>query len=435
MVGLYRDATLETMPIEEVRSDLERLGVDPSASIALAKQLANDGVESVGTALLKQLEKAEVLDAEIADLEHAPLDSILSSLPDGMSLSPRDVTAALPDGDPAAVAKNAAPDGGSHDRKDALNKATSTNRSGPSDVTPADGIETDDQRDDEAVDKASAARFWQQVPAWGWRSSAIGLAACLVLFVAVRPFIIDQSGEVETTAVPTGSATPAVRATQPATKIEADLAAANQASIDRTEQTVIPDQREDRDRTQAVASVAEAVASVAEDRQALSSAVTSSPAAARAAQVESEARARDDEKLDPAEALERLSAQSRRTFSLAQTNADAVPPFDGSSVASRSFSLPEKVVGIFVIYANRVPDELNTLEEDDALSERLGEAILQARGRRVLALLAFERDGELIEAALVEAKPDAAAGDAERDARNEGVAPGALELLELSGEG
>ena len=96
--------------------------------------------------------------------------------------------------------------------------------------------------------------------------------------------------------------------------------------------------------------------------------------------------------------------RARRTASFIDGNRDSTAT---DADISAPPLLPGELTGIFVVDAARVPAELTALQRvkrDDRLATRLGEASLRALGRKVLALVAFERDGQRVEAVLVEAR-------------------------------
>ena len=61
-------ASIESRPLSEIRADLEKLGIDPEASIDVARKLAEERSTPAGR-LLSRLDDADDVDAEIATLE------------------------------------------------------------------------------------------------------------------------------------------------------------------------------------------------------------------------------------------------------------------------------------------------------------------------------------------------------------------------------
>ena len=98
--------------------------------------------------------------------------------------------------------------------------------------------------------------------------------------------------------------------------------------------------------------------------------------------------------------------------------------------------LPDTVTAVVLADRARAPIELEPLADalpDQRLAARLDDARKHAAGRTIVALIAFVRDGERVEAALVE-KPAPAVAGASAFAENEAVLPKArpsFELLEL----
>lgn len=134
-------ASIGARPLDEIKADLTRLGIDPETSIRAAQKRA---YEQSGPAerLLARLDDAETLASEIDALEKADIGDISARVKRGLAAS--------------AVAK-------------------ARQHAGlPSNVTAL---------------RTPGRRFR------GWGGSVVGLAACLLLFVLTRPDQLYHDGE------------------------------------------------------------------------------------------------------------------------------------------------------------------------------------------------------------------------------------------------
>ena len=308
--ALDEAADIEVRAIDEVRAALMEQGIDPTASIRLAQKLSLGGNAGDPAArLLQQIERSEALDAEIAALEEADID---------------DVRAALPQRHPGGASEA---------------EATSIEASG---------------------------KFRRRLPMLGWGGSLVGIAASVLLFIAVRP---DQLDQVE-------APLPAIEAETP------------------------------------VAADAESIDALSEDAL---SAGTRAPTANR-----HPSPPRLEITVDQNESASALAPEA----SLAPVIAKAEPPVNpprpappsasaGSvaSVPGRGGDVEALLPIISDLMAILLVDEAKASAALRALAKRLpegqlaakfGEAELRAYGAKVVALVAFARDGERVEAVLVE---------------------------------
>lgn len=384
--GLDDALAIETRPIGEVRAALEEMGVDPEASIRLAQKLAQGADADPATRLLQQVERAEDIDAEIAALEEASIDEVRAALPAGLETSA------------AAVQQN--PD--------------------------HEAASLDDRR----------ARRRRRLSTLGWGGSLIGIAASVVLFIAVRPDRIDQAGapvlqvesapdvamEAESTdREMAGQIAPAERR---ARALEEDLSRLQAARPSKGEGAA----KERFDAEDGSAAMADAVQALAgRSDQALASDDPSRLAL------------RPDFALDEAEPS---ALVDRRTTLSARVSAKAA--------ASDLPPLPDDIEAIFIVEEAAAPSELLALVDalpEGRLATRLDEARRVAAGRSVIALITFLREGRTVEAVLVEpATSHASRGDlstestanlsalVERDPVLPSVTETSLELIELPHE-
>lgn len=146
LAALDDRASIETRPLDAIRVDLKALGIDPEASIGLARQRALERSRPADR-LLARLDEGRALDAEIEALEKADIADVRGNVQAGAA---------------ASIAGDA-------QRRAGL----------PSNVTAF---------------KRRGRRFW------GWGGSMVGIAACLLLFVVTRP---DQLYRIEQAAIET----------------------------------------------------------------------------------------------------------------------------------------------------------------------------------------------------------------------------------------
>lgn len=79
LARLAEEAELETAPLDEVRTDLARLGIDPERAVRFSRRLAAEAAAPAGGLLAKGL-AAEESDREISELENADLDAVRAEL-------------------------------------------------------------------------------------------------------------------------------------------------------------------------------------------------------------------------------------------------------------------------------------------------------------------------------------------------------------------
>ena len=77
---LEDEQAFETLPADDVRADLDAVGVDPAHCIAFARALAG-GTDSPGGQLLGAIDLAEDAADEIARLESADIDAVRAQIP------------------------------------------------------------------------------------------------------------------------------------------------------------------------------------------------------------------------------------------------------------------------------------------------------------------------------------------------------------------
>jgi hypothetical protein len=396
IVGLYREETIGTLPIEEVRADLDRLGVDSAEVIDLAKRLAKGGDTDPAADLLARLEQADAADCEIADLERQSMQRVLDVLPPDLVESAKATTDDL-----ASKTKYALPEWKNDDEVD-------------DDKAEAAAADARVKAKIETIDAAfrPAKRRGRVIV-----GSVVALAACIVLLFAVKPGVLDWlewstnlASPFENQSTSTGGGDDdAVASAVETALVESDGGAPLQ-------QPVAP--------KRAVQGLPiETVPPTADDRFSSSFANVQPQDAGRAHQ-----------SVVPALTADGATAgvQAEIASTTAGLPAPAVPVVGeaGASVNGAT-SLPDSLTGVFILDAARAPDELVALESvgrDNRLGAKRGEASLRALGRKVLALIAFERDGARIEAAVIEANSDVTAGQSVTGSR-----PSALQTPNLSG--
>lgn len=87
LARLTDEAELESVPLDEVRADLTRLGIDPARSIRFGRQLVAQAASPAAGLLSKSL-AGEVQDREQAELEHADIDIVRAELSAASPLAP-----------------------------------------------------------------------------------------------------------------------------------------------------------------------------------------------------------------------------------------------------------------------------------------------------------------------------------------------------------
>jgi len=401
LAGLDTQASIEHQPIDEVRLALDQLGIDPKGAIRFAKRLAEatstDPADQANLAdhvdpavdLLRKIEQADALDAEIADFENMPLDDVLAALPEDQRRPPNFGNDAEP-GREQVVAKP----------------------------------------------KRRLVRVL------GWGGSIAGIAASVLLFVAVRPDLLGWTegvmspGEVTSLERQAEALSPEVA---PDVAARSDIvpdvgdgvardAGSSAAGVEtairsRRASTASELRREPDELTSAVdrpavaAATANALSAEVEDATQPSDADDQTqPPRPRLRPGDLETTAAGDKAETPlAQAEQQRLEESEaevETSSLAsvQAVADQASQENTAAFDERNASFPlkaESITGVFVVDAERVPSMLRSLEaaqseSDGRLAARLGEASLRALGQKVLALVSFERDGQEIDAAVVE---------------------------------
>lgn len=79
LARLIDEAELESAPLDEVRADLARLGIDPERAVRFSRRLAAEASAPASDLLAKSF-TAEDNDREISDLENADLDAVRAEL-------------------------------------------------------------------------------------------------------------------------------------------------------------------------------------------------------------------------------------------------------------------------------------------------------------------------------------------------------------------
>jgi hypothetical protein len=418
LAGLDRVSSIEDRPIEEVQLAFDEMGIDPTGAIEFAKRLAAADPNDPAADLLKRLEFAEEMEAEIEALDAEPIDDVLAKLPEGLR-------------EPFRVAIDDEPD-----------------------------IEEEVFRPRRRLGSAL-----------GWGASVAGIAACILLYIAIRP---DQLGWVEEALSPVRTTVSTI-SKEPA-PIESDRAETE--AVGPADPAL--DDGDDLQPTQR-----RAVPKIAETpRLALDS-----PAPSRAPAVASNALGNAStqvEALEPVQAADasddQLAPQQRavQSFSeefndqardIEQALADRTIPPEGPSVGSgdqegevaqttASATLPpiplprpafvdpaseievtdtvalatpradasrptgaiapgipvnvDDVTAAFLIDADLSPRAVKELENPGSngrLAARLGEASLLALGRKVVALISYENGGQEVDAAIVVPKPEASVAE------------------------
>lgn len=405
LASAFDDAgDIETRPIGLVRAALAELDIDPTASIRLAQKLARGSVTGDPAArLLQQIERSATVDAEIAALEEADIDDIKAALPRELA-----------------------------------------DRTSTSEVTPI---------------KPRRRRL----STLGFGGSLIGIAASVLLFIAVRPDRLEQAEvlpppiEVRPPVAADAEHADAVsedalpEAEQPARNLLPELSRLQEkASAGRdlyaAEQADLADAPEE---VRGAGAVGRALQGLDEK--------AAQPLAQRRERDLSEERALDpssDVTVSSTGALRSvprpaprpdLSEDEQRELVIAAPSPSPAPPEDPprpvlrpdveegehvetAAVTSLSAPLPmatadvvrlpepppepavlltllRDLKAVFLVDEARAPLSLRALSNrlpEGRLAAKLGEAELRAAGRKVVALIAFERDGEIVEAALAE---------------------------------
>lgn len=360
MVALDDADAIEIRPIEAVNADLERLGVDPGGCIALARSLSQSTKTPAGR-LLDRLEKADEIAAEINALEKAGIDEVRTAVPEGTA---------------AAIAADARRQAGQS------SNITSFKR--------------------------------RRFPVLGAGSSLMAIAACLVLFIAVRP---DQLDRTEPQAVE---------------EVDAVTGAVSEGLADEAfvEEGLVPEehvemqaseQRSFAGRSTTEREQPEADAAFAPDR--LEKAVNRET---RAAMVDKALKPAPNQPSEEAGQIETATAASPPSEAPPLPKARPVQPTSLARTAERHalpapgierereaiqlpwqtepVGLPDGIKALLVVEPNQMPTTLDAMSSDlprRDLEERLPQARAAVGDRTIVALISFERDGETIDAAIV----------------------------------
>lgn len=394
IVGLYRETTISGLPIDEVKADLDRLGINPTQSIAFAKRIASGRAENPAAKLLNKIEEAEAVETEIVDLEQESMQRILAALPEDLV-------------------------------KDTVE--TSEEQASAADL--AETGKTDETASEEkGREEAKATPTRRRLGLLGVGGSLVGLAAGIAAFVIIRPDVLEQ---VKTLSWPgeKSSEVAAPVAAQAEAPLSDDipldearglpiesvpLPSAEELASFSPEDDVPAfaseaEQLSAADRGELASATAELASLASRERVAYQQGSTASAPSddAREAAVRSEADGRAPSHV-PAPRPELPDQASEAAVAAvaepAQSEQEASAKLE--AVSGASIGLPDNLIGVFVLDPDRAPTELNTLEQsrrDDRLAAKRGEASLRALGRKVVALIAFERNGERIEAAVIEA--------------------------------
>ncbi|MEM9440056.1 MAG: hypothetical protein AAGA73_06390 [Pseudomonadota bacterium] len=365
IVGLYREQTIGSLPIEEVKLDLDRLGVDSAEIIGLSKRLASGRHNDPAAELLARIEQAQAVDSEIADLERLSMQRVLDQLPPDLTDSLKTSSDNLP--------ANRASDPVESEVDETETGADSGQRL---------------QATEEPLDAVTVSPDRRRQAVIGIGGTAFAVAASLLLIVALKPDVIDQFGWSEKSeAWFNDSRSPIEVSTENETvtpKVETALAetAETAPSLRRRSVQGLPIET-------VPLAAADDVGSAAGDRQGQGDGRQAPVVSARV----------------PGEATAADQTSIRSLPSAVQQQSGL-----GSDIAEASINgwttLPDNLIGVFILDAERAPASLLALESagrDNQLGAKRGEASLRALGRNVLALIAFERAGERIEAAVIEA--------------------------------
>ncbi|MGI9507516.1 MAG: hypothetical protein ACR2RE_31140 [Geminicoccaceae bacterium] len=336
LVGLYREATIASLPIEEVKADLLRVGVDPKSSIERAKSAALGGAEAQkpALALVETFERGDDVEADTPDVGRTATDP-------------------------------------ESDLGDILARA----RNWP-------------ERPGTAGSRGKMRLFLKRRRGLllGLGGSFAGIAASIFILFAVQPESMNQAPRSEARIV-AEQATPTVSAPdRNIASLESDIAdlESNIANLEGRITTRV---------SNAAADAAQPADDGLDQPIVKGIAKPTQTDRMRRSLVEGQA------------ALEALTGGELASKAAASVESTGLAAAPDASVATPPL-LPDELTGVFVVDAGRAPAELNALQSikrDDRLAAKLGEASLRALGRKVLALVAFERDGRRVEAALVEA--------------------------------
>ncbi len=403
--GLDEVDAIEKRPIEEVRAALLEQGIDPAASIKLARRLAQGSAAGDPSArLLHQIERSETVDAEIAALEEAEIDDVKAALPRELA-----------------------------------------DRSSKAEVVPVEPRR-------------------RRLSVLGWSGSLIGIAASVLLFIAVRPDRLEQA-EVLPSSI---EARPPIAAdAEHADAVSEDaLPQAERSARNLLPELSRLQEKASAGRDPYAAEQADLADAQEEVRGAGAAGRAFQSLDEKAAQPLAQRRERDlseERALNPSSdgtvsstgALQsvprpaprpELSEDEQRALVIAAPSLSPAPPEDPprpvlrpdveegervetAAVTSRSAALPmatadvarlpeapagpavlstllRDLKAVFLVDEARAPTSLRILSNrlpEGRLAAKLGEAELRAAGRKVVALIAFERDGEIVEAAI--AKP------------------------------
>ncbi len=400
IVGLYREETVATLPIEEVRADLDRLGVNSAETIDLARRLASGGDDDLASGLLARLEQADAADCEIADIERQSMQRILDVLPSDLVDSAKTTSDDL-----ASKTKPVEPD-----REDDEEETKAT--------------DTKIKAEIETLDVAFRPKRRLRSTVIGIGGSAVAIAASVFLTFTVRPDVLDQfewSGDLGAAFEKWSISTWGGDDQHAAPEVETALAESDGA--------VLLSQPDVRQRS-VPEPPAQNVPLSSDDALSAGLADVQPQDSGRAARPVVSALALDDQTAAAANA-----GIASTDAGVPALNVSALDAAETGPTVNGSTTLPDNLIGVFILDAERAPQELVALESvgrDNRLGAKRGEASLRALGRRVFALIAFERGGERIEAAVIEAKPDASASARPAVAGFEASTQSGFELLELS---
>lgn len=354
MVALDDADAIETRPIEAVNADLERLGVDPSGCTALARSLSQSKKAPAGR-LLDRLEEADDIAAEIDSLERVGIDEVRMAVPGGKA---------------AAIAADAKRRAGQ-----------------PSNVTPF--------------------KRWR-LPVLGAGSSLMAIAACLVLFVAIRPDQLDR--------------------TEPQAVQEADVGV---SVDDLADQAFVEEERASKERPESSAIEQRSFArSSAAERERPDTDTNAAFALGRLEEAVDGRRqaAMPDTTSKSAPNLLPEGVRQMETVTVAPSPSEAPPlpkampvqpsPAGRDEPAARipeqtavqhpwetgAVGLPDDITALFVVEPDQMPAALEAKAyalPDGDLGERLPQATDAVGARTIVALISFMREGETIDAAVV----------------------------------
>ncbi|MGI9434092.1 MAG: hypothetical protein ACR2Q4_04560 [Geminicoccaceae bacterium] len=363
--GLEDPNSIDALSPDHVNAVLKRLGIDRRAAIDRARKLAGQ-LETPAVRLLERIDEADDVAAEIDALEHARIDSVRTRLPEGVLAS--------------VAARAEIYDGGE------------------SNVT--------------SIRRSSRTIF-------GWGGSLIGIAACLVLFIVIRP---DQLNYAEPRHLEEqdGNAVRLDAADAPATKAEtvegSPDALKDEGSLPTPDDTALAADpltrvatafRQDApaELSTSAPDLSMGLPSVAELRRNIAKALDQDEAGAIEAESPSGAEPGNEAASaappPPIVAEQPAMAESapKAAGSRAETAADIMV-----SMLPATTDLPDELVAVLMVESVRAPAELRarsrSLPSGD-LADRVAEARQLAGDNEIVGLISFMRGDQEIDGIVV----------------------------------